>query len=180
MEASFHDDGAAPDLAAGDSVYSGRVEFTLTRPLAGRYRIDVQARDNAGRRSNGQSLSFYATRRNSIPAVSNLVAPDTIMRPASGFSLHTFSIAAADSDGYDDIEAVFFMRILPDPRPPVFMFDDGNVSLTGDRVAGDGVFTRVVLIDSTAVPGRQVFQFQARDRFGSLSDSTLHTIEILP
>jgi len=120
------------------------------------------------------------TRNNSKPQTSNLVAPDTIVRPTTGIKLLTFSITVSDSDGYTDIEQVFFKRILPTESNTFSMSDDGNELNSGDRLAGDGIFSRIVRIDSSAFTGDQVFLFQAKDNTGVLSDSLLHTITILP
>jgi hypothetical protein len=53
------------------------------------------------------------------------------------------------------------------------------VHSSGDEVPGDGRFSRILSIDSTARLGDQVFLFRASDRSGALSDSLLHTITVL-
>jgi hypothetical protein len=113
------------------------------------------------------------------PRLSNIIAPDSIYRPATGTVLLIFSVSAADSDGYSDLQEVFFKRIIPTETGNITLFDDGNRILSGDEVPGDGRFSRILSIDSMARLGDQVFLFHALDRSGALSDSLLHTVTIL-
>ncbi len=163
-----------------DTTYSATFSFIINRADIGLYKIDVYAQGYDNSVSNSLQVPLIITRNNSKPQTSNIVALDTITRPSTGFTLVQFTLTVNDSDGYSDIEQVFFKRISPSSSNMISLFDDGSQLISGDRFAGDGIFSRTVRIDSTALLGDQVFLFQAKDKAGILSDSLTHTITIIP
>ena len=169
--------GNHPTPTSGEFVTP--ISFDVDRSDAGRYVVEIYAQNLSGVVSNTSLLSLFLTRNNIKPNTSGLIAPDTLLRPTSGFELIRFAITASDSDGYGDIEQVFLKRISPSASSIIPMFDDGDEIGSGDPVAGDGTFSRILRIDNTALLGDQVFLFQARDRSGALSDTLLHTITIV-
>ena len=163
-----------------DTVYSANFSFTIDRSDVGIYRIEVYAQDQSNLISNSLQIPLIIMRNNSVPRISSIVSPDTLKRPNSGFTLALFSIAVSDSDGYGDIEQAFFKRISPSSSNAISLFDNGDQQGSGDILAGDGIFSRIVRIDSTALLGDQVFLFQAKDNTGAFSDSLTHTVTIIP
>jgi hypothetical protein len=164
---------------SGDTIlYSAVIQFTAQRTDIGTYTISAYASSGGYGSSNTITLPLILTRKDSRPLVFNVSAPDTIVRPAHGELLYIFSVSASDSDGYADIQQVFFKRILPNTSANIQMFDDGNYAVDGDLVAGDGIFSRIVEIDSSNTPGTKVFLFQAEDRAGEFSDSLTQSIVI--
>lgn len=179
---ALHDEGSAPDSARGDGIFSGTVQFSLTRAQVGRYQIRATAVDRLGASSNSPSGQFQLTRRNSPPAVFNLDAPDSVTRPTAGNLLFTMSIAATDSDGLADVSEVYFRSLTSStPDRKIFLYDDGgavlhNQVLSGDQFAGDGIFTVIVQLPFDATAGTRIFAFQARDTFGDTSASLNHPL----
>lgn len=167
------------NVSADTAQFSSPISFTIQRSEVGTYRIVTLAIDRWNNYSNSIILTLTITKNNSKPYLYNLAVPDTIVRPASGIKLFTFSVAVSDSDGYKDVKQVYFQRIFPSPSSIFMMYDDGSEQSSGDRLAGDGIFSRIVRIDSTALLGSQTFLFQARDNSEALSDSLLHTITIV-
>ncbi|MBI1806007.1 MAG: hypothetical protein HYR76_03010 [Ignavibacteria bacterium] len=159
-------------------LFEAPVSFNIQRSDIGFLRFDFSLITTLNQASNTIERTLHVTRRNSRPTLSNLIAPDTLLRPSSGFKLVLLSVATADSDGYADIRGVLLKRIFPSQTNPIDMFDDGDDQTNGDKVAGDGIFSRILRIDSTAILGDQVFLFQSSDNSGSLSDSLVHTITI--
>jgi len=180
----LHDDGLSPDLTSNDSIYSGTLPFELTRPQTGRYRVRVSADNSQGLQSNMVEVSFLALRNNSFPVLdtASLNAPDTVMRPTSGFILFPISIAANDSDGIADIQEVYLRNLdSQNPNARVFLRDDGSFSappLSGDAIAGDGVFTVTVQLNSDNTPGTFRFAYQAADSFGDTSSTFIRRITV--
>jgi hypothetical protein len=168
-----------PPATSDTARFSVPLSFQIRRSDVGLISLDFDLQTNTGELSNTLIQSLLITRNNIKPYLRDLIAPDTIYRPVSGTVLLIFSVVASDSDGYSDIKEVFFKRILPTETGNISLFDDGNRLLSGDEVPGDGRFTRILSIDSTARLGNQVFLFQASDKSGALSDSLLHTITIL-
>ena len=179
LSTPLHDDGVAPDLVAGDGIYSAQIQYQISRPQAGRQRIQISAQDREGLDGNILDRTFNAARNNSPPTLANLTAPDTLTVPIGGsVNLH-MTIAAADSDGLADIIEVYFRS--PDGQNPNFKFplkDDG-ASASGDLTAGDGIFSIILTVsDSPTVRGTYRFLFQAADSFGDTSATVLHRITI--
>jgi hypothetical protein len=107
-------------------------------------------------------------RASHAPTIFNLSAPDTVLRPPVGqVRLIQLTIAAADSDGLDDIAEVAFRNLdsPSDTTRKFFMFDDGALGgVSGDTTAGDGTFSLVVQLPSGTAPGTFRFRYEAIDR----------------
>ena len=179
LEIGLQDDGLAPDSVSGDGSYSGTLSFEVTATQAGFYRIRVTARSAEGFESITRERLLPITRNNARPVLSDLVAPDTVNAPTTERLLIVMSVRADDPDGADDVREVYFRSLdSSDPTKKFFMKDDGNLSESGDRVAGDGVFSIIVeLLPGT--PSRTFrFAFQAEDSFRDTSDTLLHYLTV--
>ena len=176
------DDGAGPDSLRGDGVFSARVSFSVSRAMVGRYYPFVTATDGSGLQSNGVAPSLLLYRHNSPPRISNLTAPDTVHAQLEVSILIPMTVVASDSDGLADIKEVFFLSLdSSDPTAHFQLLDDGgaNGSLSGDQLAGDGVYSVVIRLTPTqGMKTRFRFQFQAKDAAGDTSASILHTLNI--
>jgi len=175
-EISLHVNPAVSDTVS----FSQNLNFVLHRSDAGFIRCVVRLQTLSGSISNSIDAPLHVSRRNSRPQITAVTAPDTVVRPASGIQLFTFTVAVSDSDGYNDIKLVSFTQSSPSQSAPVPMFDDGNQQVDGDAVAGDGIFSRTVFIDSSNTPGQHVIFFLATDQTGAVSDSIYHTFTIVP
>lgn len=177
-----------------DSIYTGfagRVSFTLSRNEAGTYRIEVIALGRSNLTSNSQQVSLLVTRRNSLPRLGALFAPDTVVRPTTGYALVFLAVTATDSDGLDDIVNVYFRSLYStDPNFEHPMLDDGNLNVpdsvivsgavvSRDSVAGDGRFSRVIPVFSNLPLGTKLFRFYVVDKSGVVGDSLDHTIAFI-
>lgn len=180
--ATLRDDGITPDQVANDSVYSGQIQFSVTRALAGRYRIQIVAQTPEGYQSNIIEKSFKLTRRNAVPKLDNVSSPDSVNLPTSGFISVQFTAAVSDSDGLADIREVFFKRDTLSTK--FFLRDDGGTTVnvfdtsatgqirlsTGDVVAGDGTFSILLPVTTSNTRGTRTLKFQAIDSFGDTSN----------
>jgi hypothetical protein len=168
LTVTLADDGGSPDSTAGDGVFSARTTFTARRDQAGLYRVRFSATDVNGLRSTAVDLATLLTRNNSRPELfdSTLSAPDTVDRPATGSGSFFMSIAAADPDGLADIRSVFLQNLSSLGRDA--LLDDGSAG-SGDRIAGDGIFSRIFQVPSTVPPGTYLFRLLAVDTFGDTS-----------
>ncbi|MGA9115394.1 MAG: hypothetical protein WB626_01305 [Bacteroidota bacterium] len=181
LEAVLRDDGSVPDSAAGDGWYAAEMEFTASRPQAGVHPLRCLARDRRGLRSVALEMPFRILRMNTPPGLAGLSAPDTVLLPAGDSLLIPMNVAAADSDGLGDVREVFFRSLdSSDPLLRFSLLDDGGASpLSGDLLAGDGIFSTVVLlVDAPGVRRSFRFAFQAEDTFGDTSSTLLHTLTV--
>lgn len=145
----------------------------------GAFTIDFQAHDNSQLTSNALGLSFTAYRNNLPPSLSNLVAPDTVVRPSSGSVTFLFAVTASDPDGLCDVADVsFYLLLPPPPSGAIPLFDNGDPT-KGDQTAGDGIFSRIVSISSQNTLGEKRIVFLARDQAGTLSDSLFHSFYVV-
>jgi hypothetical protein len=180
QQIQLRDDGTDPDATAGDSVFSGRFAFDLISSDAGAFRVSVRSVSETGYRSNVLENTLFVMRLNASPALSNLSAPDTLDLPGTGSVLFPMSVNATDPDGPEDIQEVYFRNLdsPSDPNRKTFLFDDGNTGVSGDSVAGDGVYTRVLQLPSTTPKQTYRFAFQAADTFGDTSATLLHSLTV--
>jgi hypothetical protein len=180
------DDGNAAlhgDAVAGDGTYSNKYPFSLT-DVNGEYTLQYYLEDNFGNVALAAEHNFIYNNgvADIAPVVSNLVAPDSVTLDTTATTFINISIQAADSNGLNDIELVFFNSFLPNGNPstqnPVIMFDDGN-SVHGDAVAGDGIYSQIISLPPTGVTkGTYRWEFQARDREKKTSNIIIHNIVV--
>ncbi|MBI1802987.1 MAG: hypothetical protein HY033_08345 [Ignavibacteriae bacterium] len=175
--------GVLPQSSASGNAASYTVRFTFTanRSDIGQYLVEAYLKGSSNFESNHLYSSLVLTRNNALPSLSGLSVPDTLRRPNSGTRNVFFAVTVSDSDGLTDIDKVFFNSInstFPNFEQP--MFDDGDVHITGDSVAHDGLYSRLLQLDSSATVGTKEFRFWARDKSGALSDSLVHFIVVVP
>jgi len=178
--ASLSDNGTTPDAKAGDGTYSGSLIVPAVRADAGVFRIRFRAIASTGLESNNLERPLLVTRRNSPPRIFDLVAPDTVVLPPGSALLIPMYVSVSDSDGLADIREAFFKSLdSSDPTRKFFLLDDGNTSVSGDRLAGDGIFSIIIqLPDFPGVRRTYRFMFQATDSFADTSGSILHLLTV--
>ena len=170
--ASLHDDGIYPDLSAADSIFSGRLQFSLKRSEIGSFFAEVFAFDAQGYASNTLRVQFTLLRLNQPPTISNLAAPDTVH--LSSQSSFVITAAASDPDGLSDILSV--TRTTPS-NLVLFLNDNGA---NGDLTAGDGIFTETVSLSPNQPIDSYEFTFKATDRSNAISQVITKTIVVAP
>ena len=173
---SFHVESDGKDSI----IFSSSVAITINRGDAGAFRLTFSLKFGNSSSSNIVEKLLYITRNNSKPQLLRYTAPDTLIRPTTGIELLFFNVTVNDSDGYNDLDNVYIKRIYPTETSNIYLYDDGDKNRNGDNLALDGIFSRILSIDSTARLGDQIFLFRAVDKSGAVSDSVLHTITILP
>lgn len=182
------DDGVLPDSTVGDGMYAARLQFGVIRSQTGPHRIQLSALDGTNLNSNGLEITLDIKRRNSIPVLSDLSAPDTVTLPVGGAVIVIMSIAAADSDGLSDIQQVYFRSLTSSsPDFKFFLKDDGGADpppfsgwpSSGDVIAGDGIYTiEVPLVDGQAQRRTNTFAFQTIDAYGDTSATVIHYLTV--
>lgn len=176
---NMSDNGSSPDTTGGNGVYTATVNYTTASCLTvGNYSIQYLATAGSGLTSNLIVLTqpvYYSN--NVAPLVTNVFAPDTITRPTAEPILFHISVKATDANGQCDLKTVFFNSFRPSGVPasgnPFQMFDDGDLLVHGDSVAGDGRYSLVVGIGSGNDLGTYQFNYQATDNKG-LSSAILN------
>lgn len=173
------DNGGSIDQTKGDSLFTGKATFQITRVEIGIFKAEVLAEAQNGFQSNTVVAPLTIYRGNHPPVLSALVAPDTLTL-ANLTQLLTLRVKATDPDGLSDISRVIFNTYKPDGTAssgnPFQMFDDGVVDTDGDLTAGDGIYSLTITLPPTTQTGSYTFKFQAFDRSNESSALIIHTI----
>jgi hypothetical protein len=163
-----------PGLSIGFE-YTGDLSGVLA--ISGSYAFRFQARDKAGLLSLPRVAHVFISLPNQPPVLSELTAPDTVSRRSSDAII--LSVRATDPQGPADVRRVYFNSFKPDGTPgtgnPFPMFDDGT---NGDVTAGDGVYSRGIMISASNALGNYRFDFQAEDLAGAVSEAATHVITV--
>lgn len=183
-EVDLMDDGTAGDTTAGDGIYSGLLSSGLFEQPNEHF-LRFQAEDRAGNRSPAVVVpirGFFAGNR--PPVISNVVAPDTVKINPNAVTEILITVDVTDPQGLSDIDFVRFRSFLPSgeeaQNSPTELADDGDSERTGDAVAGDGTYSRIVILPSSGVPtGDFRFEFQAGDKSGALSNIINHILTVI-
>lgn len=160
----------------GGNRYTATATLTISALEVASYPIVVYAVDQTKRVSGevrGQINYVRVFDPGEPPVINEIVAPDTVQRPAVGQPAVTLPLVAvvSDPDGLSDVEKVEFWNVET-PNNRFELCDDGGgqpcgVSAdSGDEAAGDGRFTLTVFVASSNAPGVNTFGFQAIDRAG--------------
>jgi hypothetical protein len=155
----------------------------------GNYTVRFFASGNSGSTQQVALRTFFFNngQDNISPVISNtVIEPDTVVvtQPTVIFT----SVEASDSNGVNDLVEVYFIVYRPDSTTSnnkTILLDDGSCcpippsNLTsGDLIAGDGIFSRTIQVDQTNMKGTYRFEFQAKDRSGTLSNIINHYVLI--
>lgn len=148
----------------------------------GNYEIKFYVTDNSGNTSTVAVHSFkYNNGFSASLVLSNLVCPDTVTVGSSDIQI-TLSVTVKDSAGLSDVQSVFFNSFIPpDGHPsssnPFVMYDDGNLN-HGDQTAGDGIYSLIITLPTTAPKGTFRWEFQAKNYSGEYSNKIIHNVVV--
>lgn len=178
------DNGLSGDVTFGDGIYSRTFRSRLIRE-ASDYFMRFQAEDKSGNRSRPAVITIRGVfSQPGPPAISNLVAPDTVKIDPNQVVKILITIEVTDPQGLSDIDFVRFRSFLPDgseaQNSPFELSDDGNAAVTGDADAADGIYSIIINLPPTGVtPGDFRFVFQARDKSGLESNTIEHIMTVI-
>jgi len=172
------------DYIQGDSIYSGKFPLSQFYPN-GNYRVEYFVEDKYSTTTPVavKMFTYDNAQSNLPPVVSNLLAPDSAAIGSQAVVL-LLTLDVYDPNGLNDIELVYYNSFIPPNGTPALanpiqMFDDGLILEHGDSVAGDGTYSRLVILPSTGVTtGIYRWEFQARDRGKKQSNVIIHNIKI--
>ncbi len=190
----LYDTGVQGDILSGDGRYSREVALSsLNNTLAygdtGTVYLKLMAEYGTTVVSETDSFSLG----NIMPVIDSLIVPDTLTRPATGFSLDTLRVMVSDPDGLDDIKWVAYKSLKPDSTYAnngnyIYMYDDGGevilfqsdlLELTsGDDVKDDGTYAYVIVYDNSTPSGTYIWTFYAQDWSGNFSLGVAQTVVV--
>ena len=175
----LYNNGTDGDITAEDTVFTYQIDSTFSIARKGSYKLSFFIENLFGELSEVVEHSIYFV--SNEPVITKISLPDSMKRP-SGYDTvaELIQVWVKDAQGLDDIESVYFYSRKPDGElanngNPIPLKDDG---LNGDVEAGDGIFSFLMIISSSAFIGNYEFYFYARDKAGNLSDSVTEIIEV--
>ncbi|MBC8042432.1 MAG: hypothetical protein IAF08_03215 [Rhizobacter sp.] len=161
----------ATTSVAGSSASSLTIPFTFTldQNNIGDYTIAVVAQDDFGQSGSNARKKIRFFRFNTPPVLQSVSAPDTVLIPAAGDFVFKITASTTDAEGVNDITNVVATR--QDNASTFSLLDNGDAAgLSGDLVAGDGIFTATLQVPFSNTPATRVFDYQATDRSGAKSN----------
>ena len=121
---------------------------------------------------------------NKVGMIISTSVPDTVVREEP-FKDITITAHVTDPQGLADIDSVYFISQASDGSfvtddfgsiVRVTLNDNGN---SGDKIEGDGIFSRILRVFSDNVADDYRFHFFCRDLVGQLSAVKIDSISIL-
>lgn len=174
---AFTDDGLSGDHVAGDSVFTA----ILNRPAllaqsTSSFNLRLVPSEKGDNPGDEVIVEIPQNPDNGHPPViSNLAAPDTLQLDADTVAFRT-TLDVLDADGAEDIRSVYFLSA---GGSVIELFDDGTEA-NGDDVAGDGTYSRILILPPSTPPGTYHFVFRAVDQMNLVSNFIEHTLVVLP
>lgn len=162
-------------------VVSDTLAIFLRRSEIEPFTLVVNVFDEFGRSGSNGRMRVVVRPPNARPQLLTALAPDTVR---IGEFL-VLKATVSDSDGLGDITSVFYFSRRPDgilanQGNPIQMYDDGGINpLSGDDIAGDGIYSFRAQVPPTTLLGTFTYTFYARDRFDAQSDSLVRQTVIL-
>jgi hypothetical protein len=165
----------APD----SGVFGAFFDSTFAAERDSLYTLEFSAVDLSDDVSN--VLTKPILLENKAPFLYEIEMPDSLKLPSQGLESAFVTIHCNDPQSLADVDSVYFFSLKPDSTfanngNPLPMVDNGlpfNPSNpfveTGDLVANDGIYSLTIFLDATALTGRYVFSFFARDKVGNLT-----------
>ena len=169
------------DTTANDGTFSNKFPLS-TYDLNGIYNIKyfITDKSNTSKQVASGTFPYNNGQPNSAPVISDdVVFPDSAVVTTPTVILT--SVKAFDENGPRDIERVYFIVYRPDGttnNSQVLLFDDGDFEGHGDQLAGDGIYSLLIIITPENTKGTYRFEFQAKDRSGELSNIINHSLLI--
>jgi hypothetical protein len=161
-----------------DGVFTDVIILRIRRNDVGNYEVLVNGKDSRDLDVNTAISKISVFYGKFPPVISDVVAPDSIKRPATGDVTFLISAKVTDQSGQKDIKVVFFTTTRPDGTPaqskPV-MFDDGT---NGDLVAGDSNYTTGAKLNASNDLGTYLFEIQAVDRSNLIAPPIVHKVVV--
>ena len=162
------------------------VDISLQIPVAeiGNYTVKVFASDHAGSLGNQVVGTLVVDAISEPPTIDSIDIPERVTRPGPGEPAIQVPIVAHVSDP-DGLANILSVKVVVNGTTTLQLCDDGggttcnaNFLNSGDITAGDGLFTLTIALDSSNVPGDNVFVFKAIDRAGLESETVTKTIVV--
>jgi hypothetical protein len=168
---------------------SGRIQtvldLTVSRAESGRFTVSVFASDARGYLSNVAYHVIDVTASSEPPIILDVDMPERVSRPAAGEPPVSIALVVR-ADDPDGLTNIAFVQVIVNGGTTLRLCDDGGQGVcnagfgasSGDVVAGDGLFTLTIQLESTNSPGTYTFEYSVVDRSGLRSATEVRSMVI--
>lgn len=193
----LNDNGDFGDILQSDKTYSRKIDISdldSTNSLVYEDTGTVYLKIIAQYKNNTTHiLSDSLSLGNIIPQIVSISVSDTLFLPASGYDLDTLRMTVTDANGTKDLRWAGYKSLKPDGTYAnngnlIFLYDDGGTEIlyqsdlitltSGDSVAGDGIFSYILLLFPNTTVGTYVWTFYAQDMSYAYSIPVEHTVVV--
>ncbi len=189
----LNDLGADNDIQINDGSFDGNwiLPDSMSSYIDSIWTLAVEANSNGEAKTTELSIQ---PERPIPPVISQVVHTDTLTLPTTGLVLDTLELHLIHS-GRDGIKDVSMISLKPDGTfanngQPISLYDDGGneifytiegVDLTsGDKQAGDGIYSLLLPLTNTTLDGNYTWTFNARTWLGVAAEPFKDTLVVLP
>jgi len=159
--------------------FSGTMDSSFAAERQGDFQLAYQAEDLVGALSNVISGPIFL--ENLAPFLTNVQLADTVQLPATGQDTLVVRVKVNDPQGISDLEKVEVTIQRVGGTPTVIeMFDNGDFIGTRDEVAGDGIYSRGLVLSQSSTAGKFFFTFEGSDKVTNVSAAVVDSLVILP
>jgi hypothetical protein len=163
------------------SNFFGKAVAGSTVP-SGQYEVNYfVSNDDGSTTTLGKQNIIIRKWDNSAPVIDSIYAADSVSvsEPDTVFIL--LKAEVSDADGKSDIQSVSYYAVKPSGSKgeTFYLYDDGVIDGSHyDQVAGDQIYTNKISIPYSVTKGTYRFDFQAKDKSGTVSAIKSHYITI--
>jgi hypothetical protein len=148
------------------------------------YELQIFAEDRVNDKSPEVIHPLFI--ENSAPQLLNISVPDTMLIFQTSSNIDTVRAEVKDGQSLLDVKRVYFVSqirqangSLGPESDPIDLFDNGDIVQSGDPVATDGEYSRIIRIDPENTPGTYIFTFHSQDFVDQFSTTLVDSIEVI-
>lgn len=173
---ALNDSGVRGDAIPYDNIFSRNLVLERIDSLDGRAAVQFSVYDAGSLvRSHYDTLNIEA---NLPPVITEIVMPDTLIRPRSGTKDLFIYVHVDDPNGKHDVTNAFFQVRDNDDgswSPDYSLYDNGE---SGDEQAGDGIFSTGLQISADNKAVTNYFRFRVKDTASNFSDWSIDSVVV--
>lgn len=168
LSTTLNDSALYGDALAGDNIFSRTIPLTRIDSLPGKVYVLYTVQEAGSLvQTFRDTLELTA---NMPPFITEIEMPDTLIRPLSGSKELLIAVHADDPNGKADVLAAYFQVKNNETGVWGQSYDCYDNGTNGDVKAGDGVFSRGLLISSENSATTNYFRFRVKDAAANFSD----------
>jgi hypothetical protein len=188
------DNGLAGDIIANDGIFGANWQLpeVLETLIDSSWTLEIEAMDTDNELSVSRVLN---PQRPNPPVIVEVQHADTLSLHASAWVVDTLTVIVTHPQGLDEIRDLSMRSLKPDGTyanlgNPIPLYDDGGSVVfysfdgvdytSGDEVAGDGIYSLLLILTPGNLSGTYHWEFTARSWLGIDSDIYLDSLEVLP